>query len=112
MRLVKSLVAWMDRDWEGRNYNPVLAFAQKLLWIAPSIAALLLMWLLETLGVSRNSTLVTVLLICGALGSFGMFGLSLYRWMQGYSRSQFQDQAAKEYRANPTRSWLWFLSGR
>lgn len=112
MRLIRSLVAWMDRDWQGRNYNPIFAFAQRLLWIAPLIAALLLMGLLETLGVSRESLAVSALLVCGALGTLVMVGLSLYRWMTGYSRSEWQDQAAKDYRRNPARSWRRFLSGR
>jgi hypothetical protein len=112
MRLIRAFAAWMDRDWDGRNYNPIFAFAQRLLWIAPLIAALVLMGLLETLGVSRESLAVTALLVCGALGTLALVGLSLYRWVTGYSRSERQDQAARDYRANPVRSWRRFLSGR
>ena len=112
MRLIRSLVARMDRDWERRNYNPTSAFAQRLLWIAPLLVVLLLMGLMETLGVSRKSEVVTALTVCGALGTLVMVGLSLYRWMTGYSRSEWQDQAAKDYRESPARSWRRFLSGR
>jgi hypothetical protein len=102
----------MDRDWERRSYNPLFAFAQRLVWAAPLLAALLLMELLETLGVARGSFVVIALLVCGAFGTFAMLGLSMYRWMAGYSRSAFQEQAAQDYRKNGARSWLRFLSGR
>jgi hypothetical protein len=102
----------MDRDWERRNYNPLLAFAQRSMWGAPLLVALLLMGLLESPGLPRESSVVTALLVCGALGSLAMLCLSVYRWMAGYCRSAFQERAAQDHRKNPARSCLRFHIGR
>ncbi len=96
---MKRLVLWLDRYWERRSYNPVFAFAERLLVGAPLLIALLLMGVLEALGVSLDAPIITAILIVGVLGMFGMMGLSLYRWMTGYSRSEWQDKQAKQHRA-------------
>lgn len=100
MRLFKSLLRWMDKDWEARDYNPVHAYAQRLIWTAPFLAALLLVALFESIGFQRDSPVIVGSLILGSAGMFLMLGVSLYRWMAGYSRSDWQDRKAKEHRAD------------
>jgi len=35
--LSKALREWVDRDWERRSYIPAFAFAQKLLFLSPTL---------------------------------------------------------------------------
>ena len=91
--------SWLDRYWERRSYNPVFAFAERLMVIAPLLIAILLMGVLEALGVSRGAPVMTGILIAGGVCAFGMMGISLHSWMKGYSRSEWQDKQGKQHRA-------------
>lgn len=42
---------------------------------------------------------MTVVFVFGLVGMFGLLGFSLYRWMAGYSRSEWQHKQAKRHRA-------------
>lgn len=94
--MFRLLVGWMDRDWASRQYNPVFAFTQRLVWGVPVLVSIAAVGLLDALGYARDSeaTLVTVGL--GIVGSFALMMLSSYRWAKGYTRSDFQEQAAIE----------------
>jgi len=84
---MRRLVGWIDRDWERRRYWTFFAFGQRLLWIAPSLAAFLLMSLAQALGASPKGPLMLTLGILGAIGTLLLFGLSMYRWFVGYGRT-------------------------
>ena len=96
--LFRALIAWMDRDWASRRYNPVFAFAQRLVWGVPIFLSLAVIGALEALGFSQDSTAVLGVLAVGAVGMAAIMLVSLYRWAIGYSRSEFQERAAAEHR--------------
>ena len=88
----------MDRDWASRRYNPVFAFAQRLVWGVPIFLSLAVIGALEALGFSRDGPAVLGVLALGVAGMFAIMLVSLYRWAIGYSRSEFQERAAAEHR--------------
>lgn len=97
--MFRALINWMDRDWANRRYNPVFAFAQRLVWGAPVFLSLAVISALEALGFAHDGPAVLAVLALGGAGMFAIMLVSLYRWAIGYSRSDFQKQAAAEHRA-------------
>lgn len=87
--MFRALIGWMDRDWANRKYNPVFAFAQRLLWSIPVFLSIAVIGVLEAFGVSSDSTATLVVLALGAVGTFAIMLVSLYRWATGYSRTDF-----------------------
>jgi hypothetical protein len=96
--MLRALINWMDRDWASRRYNPVLAFAQRLVWCVPFLLSLAVIGALESLGFSRDGPVVLSVFALGCAGTFTIMLVSLYRWAVGYSRSDFQERAAAEHR--------------
>lgn len=96
--MFRALINWMDRDWANRRYNPVFAFAQRLVWGVPVFLSLAVISALESLGFSHDGPVVFGVLALGVAGMFTIMLVSLYRWMAGYSCSNFQERAAEEHR--------------
>ncbi|MBB4155289.1 hypothetical protein GGQ80_003209 [Sphingomonas jinjuensis] len=96
--MLRALINWMDRDWASRRYNPVFAFAQRLVWGVPVFLSLAAVAALESLGSSHDDPLVLGVLALGGAGMFAIMLVSLYRWAAGYSRSDYQERAAAEHR--------------
>ncbi len=96
--MFRALINWMDRDWASRRYNPVFAFAQRLVWGVPVFLSLAVIAALEGLGFSHDGPVVLSVFALGGAGMFTIMLVSLYRWMDGYSRSDFQERAAGEHR--------------
>ncbi|MET3439119.1 hypothetical protein [Sphingomonas sp. 1185] len=96
--MFRALINWMDRDWTSRRYNPVFAFAQRLVWGVPVFLSLAVISALEALGFSRDGPVALGVFALGGAAMFAMMLVSLYRWAVGYSSSQFQEQAAAERR--------------
>jgi hypothetical protein len=57
---------------------------------------------LDAFGYPRGSTAPLVVVALGGAGTFAIMLVSLYRWSIGYSRSDFQEQAAAEHREHAT----------
>ena len=93
MRLIKSLVRWIDKDWEGRRYNPVFAFAQRLVWCVP---ILLIGMTGHLAGAKPGDFLYDWGLPIGMFLSLSLFGLSSYRWFRGYGRTDWQETQARK----------------
>lgn len=97
--MFRALIGCIDRDWARRNYNPVFAFAQRFSWSVPVFVSIAIVSILDALGYSRDSLATLLVLVLGVAGMFAIMLLSLYRWADGYSRSDFQERAATEHRA-------------
>lgn len=97
--MFRALIAWMDRDWARRNYNSLFAYRQRLVWCAPLFVSIAVISLLDAFGFSRDSSAALTVFALGATGMFAIMLVSLYRWAIGYSRSDFQEQAAAKHRA-------------
>ena len=93
-----ALIKWMDRDWANRRYNPAFAFAQRFVWGVPVFLSLAVIGALEALGFLHDGPAVLGVLALGFAGMFAIMLVSLYRWSIGYSRSDFQKQAAADHR--------------
>ncbi|MGA1797337.1 hypothetical protein VH567_00980 [Sphingomonas sp. 4RDLI-65] len=94
-----ALIDWIDRDWASRKYNPVFAFGQRFVWGVPVFISIAIGIALEALGYPSDGTAILVVVVLGAAGMFSIMLISLYRWAVGYSRSDFQERAAAEHRA-------------
>lgn len=94
----------MDRDWEQRRYLATFAFAQKLLWIAPMLMAVLLTGVAEMLGAAPDGPATLTILLLGFVGSLVTLVMSLYRWFIGYGRTDWQKKQASEQRAATRRA--------
>ena len=90
--MLRRVLHWIDRDWERRRYLPLIAFGQRLLWIAPILLAILLMELAEALGASPSGPVTTAILIAGVVGCIITFAISMYRWFVGYGRTEWQEK--------------------
>ena len=97
--MFRALIGWMDRDWADRKYNPVFAFAQRLVWGVPLLVSIAAVGLLDVLGFPLDSVATPTALALGATGTVVIMLIALYRWAIGYSRSDFQKRAAAEHRA-------------
>lgn len=106
--MFRALINWMDRDWANRRYNPVFAFAQRLVWGVPVFLSLAVIGALEALSFSHADPAVVTVLTLGCVGMFAIMLVSLYRWAIGYSRSDFQKQVAAEHRAKVARRPTYF----
>lgn len=95
MNLFKALSLWMDRDWEQRSYNPVFAFGQRLLWCVPILIIAIVGHLL---GAQPGNVLYDWGLPAGIALSLMLMGWSSYRWLSGYSRTDWQQQQARKQR--------------
>lgn len=93
--LYRSVVAWLDRDWERRRYNPTFAFAQKLFWLSPFflISAICLI-----AGAKPGDFLYDKVLLIGLALSIIPFSISTYRWLRGYSRPSWHEEQARKRR--------------
>lgn len=105
--MFRALVGWMDRDWASRKYNSVFAFGQRFLWGAPVVISLAVGSALEAIGYPSDGMAILVVFALGVAGMFAIMTISLYRWAIGYSRSDFQEQAAAEHRARVSASHTW-----
>ncbi|MDF7774310.1 hypothetical protein P1X14_03535 [Sphingomonas sp. AOB5] len=96
--MFKSIIAWLDRDWEHRGYNPIFAVGQKLFWFSP----LLLIGIIGIIaGVKPGDFLYDKGLLIGLGLCLIPFSISNYRWFRGYgrnSRNEEQTQKRKEGR--------------
>lgn len=92
--MLRRVLRWIDRDWERRRYLPLLAFGQRLLWIAPILLAIVIMELAEALGASPSGPVTTTILIAGMVGCITTFAFSMYRWFVGYGRTEWQEKQA------------------
>ncbi len=114
--MFRALIGWIDRDWASRKYNPVFAFGQRFLWGVPVFVSLGVVAIMAALGAEPNGTATLVVFALGAVGMLAAMLFSIYRWMVGYSRSDFQEHAAAEQRARvATRQALvrrWFRKVR
>lgn len=72
--MFRALNNWMDRDWANRRYNPMFAFAQRLVWGVPVFLSLAVIGAIEALGLSHDSPAVLAVL---ALGGAGMLAIML-----------------------------------
>ena len=72
--MFRALINWMDRDWTSRRYNPVFAFAQRLVWGVPGFLSLAGISALEALGYLLDGTVALGVYVTGGLaksrGSF------------------------------------------
>lgn len=78
-----ALINWMDRDWESRRYNPVFAFAQRLVRLVPVLLSLAVIAVLKCLGFSHDGPVAVSVFALGMAGTFTIMLVSLYRWMAG-----------------------------
>ena len=92
--MLSRLTRWIDRDWERRRYLSIIAIAQRLLWVAPILVAIVIMELAEALGASPTGPVTLAILIAGMAGCVFTFSLSMYRWFIGYSRTDWQEKQA------------------
>lgn len=82
--MLGALTAWIDRDWERRNYSPLFLVRQGLMVWAPLVVAFLAVSMLQLpIGGSASN----IFLVLGALGSTSLMLLSGYRWFVGYGKS-------------------------
>lgn len=97
--MFRALIGWMDRDWASRRYNPVFAFGQRFVWGVPWLVSIAAIGVLDALGFPRDSSVPLTVFALGAIGTFVIMLVSLYRWAIGYGRSDFQEQAAMGHQA-------------
>ena len=95
MQLLRSLIRWIDKDWETLRFNPVFAFAQRFLWCVPIIVIGFVGYLA---GAKPGDFLYDWGLPFSMVLSLLLFGVSMYRWLRGYSRSDWQEAQAKRRR--------------
>lgn len=98
---ITALIAWLDRDWEARDYSGPHPLSHVFLSLAPLAVAAIVGEVLTYFGAPDEIT--TKLLIIGIIACLGVSFLSLARWMVGYSKTARQDKAAKAYRAQQER---------
>lgn len=95
MKALKSLAGWIDKDWQRLRFNPTFAFAQRFLWCVPMLVIGLVGYLA---GAKPGDALYDWGLPIGMVLSLLLFGLSMYRWLKGYSRSDWQEAQARRMR--------------
>ncbi|AEG47897.1 hypothetical protein Sphch_0197 [Sphingobium chlorophenolicum L-1] len=85
----------MDRDWERRRYNPVFAFAQRLMWCVPIVVVAFVGHLFDA---EQGDVLYDWGLPVGMAMTLMLMGWSFYRWFSGYSRTDWQEKQAQKLR--------------
>jgi amino acid transporter len=86
LRRMKKLI---DSTWERDGYSSFFSLRQRLLWITPMIAVIPLIGLAQAFGASSTGRFTTLIAIVGIVACLLMFGLSLYRWFFGFSRTEY-----------------------
>lgn len=110
--MFRAIMSWIDRDLASRKYSPVFSFGQRLLWSLPVFLSLAAISVMEALGAEPGGTATLVVFILGGIGMVAAMLVSIYRWMAGYSRTAFQEEAAADHRARVAatqaqlRQWL------
>lgn len=92
---MKRLPGWIDRDWERRSYNPLFAFAQRLLWVTPLLAIGAVGLLV---GAGPGHFLYDWGLPIGICLMLLLFGYSGYRWFVGYGRTSWHEEQVRKRR--------------
>lgn len=95
MKALRSLIDWIDKDWERLRFNPVSLFAQKLLWCVPILVVGIVGYIA---GTAPGDVLYDWGLPIGIVLSLLLFGLSMYRGLRGYSRTDWQEAQARRRR--------------
>lgn len=93
--MVRYLRKWIDRDWERRDYNPVFAFIQRLLWGLPLAVIGAVGWMFDA---GPGDPLYDWGLPIGAALSLALVAYSSYRWFVGYGRTGWQEEQARRRR--------------
>lgn len=89
----------VDSAWERHGYSSCFSFRQRVLWISPMAVAIPLIGLAQAFGASSTGRLTTLIAIVGIVACLLMFCLSMYSWLVGYSRTEYQDAQAAAQRA-------------
>lgn len=95
MKFIRQLQRWIDRDWEKRGYNPMFAYAQKIMYLSP----LLLVGAADlVIGIPPGSSAYYwsggIALTLGLI----IYGWQLYRWLVGYVRPSWHEEQTRKRR--------------